>query len=215
MMTNAEPNDCGNESRKKIPWLVNGTLSQADAAAVKAHLAVCPQCQADLELHTDMQSAALGRELTPMLPVVSSADIIGGEHQIRKPAVRRLTSRSIAIAASVALLGLTIGMLSFIERSPEGSNQLFETATSPGAAANIDYVLKLQFEDDVSAEQRDIIVQQLEGAVRWSVTDRGDYEVLVQVAAPTLAALELYEERASQLAGVRTAEFTALQLPVR
>lgn len=214
-MTKVESDCCNNESRDKIPWLVNGTLSQAEVTRVEAHLAICSQCQEDLELHTAMQAAALGRELTPMLPATNSADIIGGRNQPNRPARRRLAVGSIAAAASIAVLGLAMGMLYFMERGPDGSNQIFETATSPGAAAHIDYVLQVQFEDDVSVEQRDIIVQQLEGALRWSVTDLGAYEVHVQLAAPTLATLELYEERASQLTGVRAAEFTALQLPMR
>ncbi len=56
---------------------------------------------------------------------------------------------------------------------------------------------------------------QLEDVVKWTVSDSGDYEVHVQFPAPSLAVLSDYEEHTLALAGVQSAKFTALLLPVR
>jgi hypothetical protein len=79
----------------------------------------------------------------------------------------------------------------------------------------IDYVLALQFDEDVADIEREEIAMGLRGAVRWSVDDRGVYEVRVRLAEPTLQDLQEYEQRVGALNGVESAEFTALQLPMR
>jgi len=46
-----------------IPWLINGTLGAEDAASVRAHLAVCPSCRADLESEQKLYDAVQGDSL--------------------------------------------------------------------------------------------------------------------------------------------------------
>ena len=216
-MTKSDPDQCCYESRADIPWLLNGTLSESAAAAVREHIRDCSDCQADLDSHKHMRAAVLGREVTPMMPATKAEDVIGVVRTGRSQRWRskRLRSRLIAIAASIAILGVAMVLSLYPDSGTEESNQLFETATSAGAPGGIDYVMQLQFEDGVTNLEKSRIAAQLEDVVKWSISDGGDYEVHVQLAAPSLAALQDYEERAVVITGVQSAKFTALQLPMR
>ncbi len=214
-MTNVDPDRCCDKSRENIPWYLNGTLSDADSVAVREHIEGCAVCRADVELHSSMRASVLGRELTPMMPVTKAADIIGRNDQSQRAWQRRIPSRLTAVAAGVAILGTVLIALFYADQEIEKSSQLFETATSPGSAANIDYVLQVRFENDVSETERIQIARQLQGVVKWNVNDAGDYEIHVRLAAPSLETLKQYEKHAGSLSGVQSAEFIALQLPMR
>jgi hypothetical protein len=101
------------------------------------------------------------------------------------------------------------------QRSAEETNQLFETATSAASAGGIDYVMQVRFEEGVSDPERGRIAAQLNGFVKWNVNDSGDFEVHVRLGTPSLVALQEYEKHTAALAGVQSARFTALQLPMR
>ena len=216
-MTQSDPDQCRHECREDIPWLVNGTLSDPAAAAVREHLEYCSDCRADFEMHEEMRAAMLGNEVIPMMPTTQAADVIGdgdnGSNQ--RSRYRRFPSRMTAIAASIAILGVALLLSFYQDRGAEEVNQLFETATSAGSSKGIDYIMQLRFENGVSDAERGKIAAQLSGVVKWNIDERGDYEVYVQLDAPSFSALQEYEERATAIAGVRSAKFTALQLPMR
>ena len=216
-MSEAQVISCESRLRQDIPWYLNGTLSETDAALVRAHIESCDDCRADLELHSSMRSAVLGREVTPILPQSSAANIIGiGRTGVSRPwRNRRASSQWFAVAAGVAIIGVALLVALFPGNNIEVTNQVFETATSAGSAEGIDYVLQVRFEDSISELQRARIAAQLEGAVRWAVNDSGIYEIHVQLAAPSLEVLKDYEMRTGALPGVQSAEFTALQIPMR
>jgi len=216
-MTEPAPNRCLDASRENIPWYVNGTLSGSAATAVREHVKVCSQCKADLELHSKMRSAALGRELTPITPATRAENIIGirSNGLGRQSHKRRVSSRLMAVAASAAIIGAGLVLALYPGEDREVSNQIFETATSSGSSDGIDYILQLQFEDSVSDSERRSIAGELEGVVKWTVNDNGVYEVHVRLAASSLQVLQEYEEHTDALTGVQSAKFTALQLPMR
>ena len=209
-MNKVEPDQCSNSLRQNIPWYLNGTLSESDAALVRDHIEQCADCRADVELHSSMQSAVLGREVTSMLPKTTAADILRNDR-----AAPARSSRIFALAAGVAIIGVALGVFFSLDQGNESGNQQFATATSTGTEARIDYVLQIRFDDDVSDQQRDEIVAQLDDVVKWNRDNSGVYEVHVQLATPSLASLEEYALRADSIPGVRSAEFTALQLPMR
>lgn len=209
-MNKVEPSQCRSSLRQNIPWYLNGTLSESEASLVRNHIEQCADCRADVELHTSMRSAVLGREVTSMMPRTKAADVISND---RTTPARR--SRIFALAAGIAIIGVTLGVLFGSYQGNESSNQLFETATSTGTAPSIDYVLQIQFDIDVSDQQRDEIVGQLDHVLKWSRDNSGIYEVHVQLATPSLTTLEEYALHADSIPGVQSAEFTALQLPMR
>jgi hypothetical protein len=164
-----------------------------------------------------MRSAVRGREVTPIVPQSSAADIIGsGQTGASRPQLKRRASPQLfAAAAAAVIIGVALFVALFPGINTDVPNQVFETATSAGSSEGIGYVLQLRFEDDVSEQQRARIAAQLEGAVKWVVNDSGVYEIHVKLAAPSLEVLMDYEMRAGALPGVQSAKFTALQLPVR
>lgn len=216
-MSEAQASSCQSPLRQNIPWYLNGTLSETEAVLVREHIDGCPDCRADLELHSSMRSAVLGREVTPMAPQSSAADIIGLRRTgVSRPRItRQVSPQWFAAAAAVVIIGVALLVALFPGFKADVTNQVFETATSAGSAEGIDYVLQLQFEDDVSERQRARIAAQLEGAVKWAVNDSGVYEIHVKLASPSLEVLMDYEMRTAALPGVQSAKFTALQLPMR
>lgn len=214
-MANASQDRRCDEARGNIPWYVNGTLSDPAAATVREHIEGCSNCQVDLQIHTDMCASVLGRELTPMIPTTSAEDIIGvGNDTLTRPSnAPQVSSR--VIAAGIAILGVALVLALYPVKDPEVSNQLFQAATSTGSSDGMEYVLQLQFEESISDIEGGRIVAELEGAVKWTVNDSGVYEVHVRLVAPSLQALQNYEEQAEALQGVQSARFTALQLPIR
>jgi hypothetical protein len=162
-----------------------------------------------------MRASVLGRELTPMMPATKAADIIDGDDRTQRARKWRTPSRMTAVAAVIAIFGTALVALFYADQEIENPGQIFETATSPSSAANIDYVLQLRFEDGVAEEQRIQIAEQLQGIVKWNVNEFGDIEIHVRLAAPSLETLELYEKHADSIAGVQSAKFIALQLPMR
>jgi len=216
-MISSSPGRCRDENRKNIPWYANGTLSDRATASLREHLEYCDDCQADLRLHTEMRASVLGRELTPMQPATRASDIIGDvDRDSGQRAVSSVSAPGFAaIAAGVAILGVGLFLLLYPKDTAETGNQLFQTATTTGAPDGIDYVLQVQFEEQVSQSDRARIAAELDGAVRWAVNDKGVYEVHVRIASPSLQVLQEYEELTDSITGVQSAKFTALQLPVR
>lgn len=213
MMSKVQPGQCHDDVREMIPWYVNGTLSDAEAALVREHIAGCDDCRADVELHTSMNAAVANNDISPILPKTSAADVLGGEGAKRSRSTPSygITRRRMAIAAGFAILVVAL----LVDRNTENTNQHFATATSAETATNIDYVLQLRFNEDISGQQRGEIVAQMDDVVKWTTAPSGDYEIHVRLSAPSLAALEQYQKRAESMAGVQSAEFTALQLPIR
>lgn len=209
-MNKVEPDQCRSSLRKNIPWYLNGTLPESEVSLLRKHIEQCAECRMDVELHTSMQAEVLGRDVTSIMPRTRPADIIGD-----KRGSRTRHSRISALAAGVAIIGVTLGIFFASDKGNESDNQLFETATSTGTAARIDYVLQMRFDNDVSDQQRDQIVAQLDHVVKWSRNNSGIYEVHVRLATPSLTMLEEYALHADSLPGVQSAEFMALQLPMR
>lgn len=217
MTTKVQPDQCRSSLRQNIPWYLNGTLSDSDAALLKAHIESCADCRADVDLHSSMQGAVLDHDVTSMMPRTKAADIIGTTRtgSARATRNRRTRPRLFTLAAGVAIIGVSLIIWFSSNQGSESGNQLFETATSSGAVASIDYVLEMRFDDEISDQQRSEIVDQLDGVVKWGRSNNGDYEVHVQLATPSLATLEQYALHVNSIPGVQSAEFTALQLPMR
>jgi len=216
-MSKVQPGQCSNDARGMIPWYVNGTLSDAEAALVREHIDVCSDCQTDVGLHTRIHAAVIENDVSPITPKTSASDILSGDGAARSrstPSVGN-TRQSMAVAAGLAILGVALIAWLIVDRNIENTNRQFQTATSAETGANIDYVLQLRFDAGVSEQQRREIVAQMDDVVKWTTVFSGDYEIHVRLSAPTFVALEQYRLRAESISGVQSAEFTALQLPMR
>lgn len=203
--------------REDIPWYVNGTLADPAAGRLEQHLSNCGECRSDLELHSEIRDSVLRRDLTPMIPTTRAEDILSTDGNSGASAQRlpQRWSQVLAIAAGLAILGVALVLGLYPEVSMKSENQVFETATSIGTPDGLDYVLQLNFEENIAAADRARIAEKLDGAIKWAIDDRGTYDVHVRLESPTLEELREYEEQAEALAGVESAKFTALQLPMR
>lgn len=214
-MTEIDTNRCCDQYRENIPWYLNGTLSDKDREALVAHIESCDVCRDDIHVHATLRESALDRDVEPLLPQVSPSDILDRDSSEPVSPHRRVSRKWLAIAAGVSALGVALLMSFYAGQGVIRTDRQFETATSAGAGADIDYVLQVRFASSVAPGDRNRVAAELPGAVKWNVNDTGVFEIHVQLATPSLAALEEYENRAESMAGIESAEFTALQLPMK
>lgn len=52
--------DAHEHAAQLIPWLINGTLDAEEAASIRAHLAVCPDCRADFDSEQRLHAGVRG-----------------------------------------------------------------------------------------------------------------------------------------------------------
>ena len=71
--------------RGLLPWYLNGTLEEAEASLVRAHLEDCSECRADLAVHENMRVAVTQDEATPILPAVTANSLLD---RLEHPALR-------------------------------------------------------------------------------------------------------------------------------
>ena len=202
------------EFRMQLPWYVNGTLTKSEASEIREHLEDCPECRADLAVHEEIHAAAKYDDAIPIVPTISANDLLDRFESRQTLPVRWQRKRFAAVAAIAAAALVTIYSyrveLGIGEQSPR-----YQTATSEKSEAAISYVLQLTFEDEVSSEGRQHVIQELGGAEVRLMEDSEVYEVLLHLPESSLEDLERYADEAQSRKEVKSAEFVALQLPVR
>ncbi|MDH3621718.1 MAG: zf-HC2 domain-containing protein [Gammaproteobacteria bacterium] len=197
-----------------LPWYANGTLDDAERERVDAHLDSCGQCTEELQLCVEMLNATMSDGAIPIPPAASAAAIIARDEQ--RPAFGFLRDRRVQrLAATLAAVGLLI-VLGFMQFFPtQQPNQSFNAVTGTGGASSVDYVLELQFGVSVTQAARSRVLEELGGTARPANEDEGTYAVVISLPPQSLSELE---QRAAELAArdeIETAEFVALQVPVR
>ena len=189
-----------------LPWYANETLGPDERQAVEAHLANCSECQEDLALLAKMRTAVLDEESLPISVPLESANVI--ERGSSRRTVRR-TPVAWRLAAAL-LLALPLAWL-LLTSVP---NQQFETVTSESQTATVQYVLELQFDAALSPEEVDALMQELGTPVANASGDLTS-RVLVELTPKSLAELEAHAQDIARRPGIESAEFVALQVPVR
>ncbi|RZV39346.1 MAG: zf-HC2 domain-containing protein [Chromatiales bacterium] len=197
-----------------LPWYANGTLNEADRQRVDQHLATCGQCSDELSLCYEMQNATLADGAIPIPPAASASAIIGRRDWRSRFGFLgdRRTQRIAAVLAAVGLL-FVLGMM---QLSPtELPNQRFTATTSAGASDSMDYVLELRFSSGVSQAARSKILQELGGTAQ-PVGEADDvYAVLMNLPPQSLSDLDQLARDFAARDEIETAQFVALQVPVR
>lgn len=100
-----------------LPWLLNGTLSQAERAEVDAHLQACPQCREELARQRELMAAYRASPL-PEAQLDGEAALARLRTRLRADAARptlpqRLVARGRALAARwwPATVALQMGVI--------------------------------------------------------------------------------------------------------
>jgi hypothetical protein len=198
-----------------LPWHVNGTLSEAEREKVQAHLDVCGNCREELSLCTDMMDSVRQQEATPIIPATTAAQVLNDaqDHVARKAQKNR--QQRWAIAAAIGLVALLL----VIELPPSSltdmENQRFETATSAVAPGTMDYVLELRFADGVSSEDRAAIINELGGGNSVLTREQTNVRIVLSMLPKSLDELEQHASEIAARREIESAEFVALQLPVK
>ena len=201
--------------RGLLPWYLNGTLEEAEASLVRAHLEDCSECRADLAVHENMRVAVTQDEATPILPAVTANSLLD---RLEHPALRpdsRLHLKKYAVAASILIAVLAATATVTKMTLPFAENRTYQTATSTPESSRIGYVLRLQFEEGISPETMDQILAELGGLNIRRLENSEEYEMLVHLPNSSLDDLEGFASEAQSRAEVKSAEFVALQVPVR
>jgi len=200
--------------RELLPWFVNDTLDEPERRRVAAHLPGCRVCRDDLAALTAVRQALLVDGVEPIVPSTDPLQLIGGEPR-ESPSRQRRGLPLWPLAAAAA--GITAVIIATQADLFPGvvENRQFETATSTGAMAEAGYILKIEFSISLPDRERDAIVAKLDGVSGWSVDEAESWSVRLEIAEPTLAALEDIENEVAAMPGVESARFVAVQIPVR
>ena len=214
-MTNPEMKPVHEDVRGLLPWYLNGTLEEADASMVRAHLDECSECRADLAVHDSMRLAVTRDEATPILPAVTAASLLDRREHPALGSESWQRYGKYAVAASILIAVLAVTATVTDRTWPFAENRTYQTATSTPESSRIGYVLRLQFEQGVSSATRDKILNELGGLDIRSLENSEEYEMLVHLPNSSLDDLERFASETQSRAEVRLAEFVALQVPVR
>jgi hypothetical protein len=204
-----------NDVSLQLPWYVNGTLSEADREKVQAHLDVCGDCREELSLCAEMMDTVRQQEATPIIPATTAAQVLNDaqEHVARKAQQDRQQRWTIAAAIGFVALLLVVGLAPSSLTDME--NQRFEAATSAVAPETMDYVLELRFVDGVSSEKRATIINELGGGTSVLTREQTNVRIVLSMLPKSLDELEQYASEIVARSEIESAEFVALQLPVK
>ena len=196
---------------ERLPWYVNGTLSEEERARVAAHLSECARCRDDLTVCREISGAVRSDGAVP-IPPQASADALLRQAD-RQSFRRRKPDWRIAAGFAVVALAGAIVLLQYVGNEPP--NQQFTTTTQGTSLATVDYVFQLEFEASTGEVARSRFLEELGGSAQVMDADRRKYRVTLPLPPQSLADLDA---RAAELAAreeVAAAEVVALQVPVR
>jgi len=214
-MTKQATNLDHGDVQMQIPWYLNGTLTETEATLVRNHLEHCSDCRADVAVHERMRRAVVQDEATPIVPSVTPASLLDNLANPKPRAAAWSRYRNYAVAASLILSVVVATVVSTTRYLPVPKNQTYQTATSEQTNAGIAYVLQLQFEDGTLPETRSRILDELGASDVRTSGETKTYEILIRMPNSSLGELESFARKAQSRSEVRTAEFIALQMPVR
>lgn len=190
---------------ERLPCYVNGSLPAAEMAGIESHIASCQLCQASVA-ELELLAQAVAR--AGVTPIVPEPDVAGLQRRIDALESRRRWKRPLAHAAGVALLGL-LALLA-IEATRQERAPLYETATSVGDTASVDYVLDIKFARATTVSARIDAVRAVVDTQSVEALDETTLRIVVRQQAASLSALTELTARLSSAEGVESAEIVAL-----
>lgn len=155
-------------AQELIPWLVNGTLQDAERTALERHVHDCLPCRAELKQQRAL--AALVAEQSD----VHLAPAAGFDALMRRADTRAgpPLSRHFAVAAAVAIAMLG-GAALFVYLPTDPAEPAFTTLASSGDGARVDVV----FAANVTEAQMRAVVHDIGGSIVAGPSDVGRYTI--------------------------------------
>ena len=194
------------EVDEQLPCYVNGSLPAPQLAVIERHVSSCRLCQSSVA-ELELLAQAVAR--TGVTPIVPEPDLTGLQRRIDALESRRRWKRPLAHAAGVAFLGV-LALLA-IETSREGQPVLFETATSIGDTALVDYVVDVRFAGTISDGARIDALDAVVETLSVEAVNETTLRVVVRQPSASLSALGELTRRLAAADGVEAAEIVAVQ----
>ena len=196
---------------ERLPWFVNGTLPDAERAAVEAHLEACDACREELRLCEEMaQSVRSGRAI-PIPPAASADDLLKRAQRT----TRYKLSVDWRIAATIAVIAVAGLILVSQSRQASLPNQEFTTVTESTTVATVDYVFAIRLAEDLDDAARAHVPAELGGSASAVKTANDAYHLTLSLAPQSLTQLDAIANDMAARNEVVSATVVALQVPVR
>lgn len=211
------------EASALIPWLVNGTLREAERQKVDAHVRACALCREDLALETSIyqgMAADSGIEYIPaasLKKLQSKVDELeaggapatsAGSERPRR--IRHSNVWRIAWAASIAAAVGAIGVLSFERmQAPVFAPASYHTVTNAEPRSPRE-VIRAVFSPTITLVEMQAILDEAQLGIISGPTEAGVYSLAAKSNRPVSASLALLRRHAT----VRFAESTRPDAPV-
>ena len=196
-----------------LPWLVNSTLSDSERAIVERHVSDCDECANDIGILRSMRDVIVHDNPSPLIPKPNAAKSLSLAGEKNNQPTRHPYGLQLAAAASLLIALLAVTLMSI--ESETTKPKLFETATGESAAAAMDYVFDLVFEDGLPAHDRGRILQQINARDVIPGDASNAVRTTLRLSLSSLEALDAYTQDLARLPEVRSASIVAVQLPVR
>lgn len=209
------PQDFGGEhawAQQALPWLVNGTLPEADAQRLRAHLHGCGECQQALQLEQRLAQKMAAAPVVDYAPQASLAKLMQridaapaaaappATAAQQRPAPARRSPMAYAFfaqAAALAVLALSVSWFVFRPASsPEGEYRTLSSAPVSRPAH-----LQVVFSDPLTVGEQRRLLQKIGGRIIDGPSPVGLF--LVTLEKTDAAALEAAAQTLRSLPGVR------------
>lgn len=157
-----------------IPWLVNGRLSDEEAAPVRAHVEICDACAAEYAQQLRIFDAMQADDSIAFASEASFQKLAARLDAAPERPRPQATTRWLAAACVVAALGLAAWGSSLLQRMPGGGaapGYVTLTAVTPAAAGGPQ--LRVVFSPDLRLSELQRLLRSIEASISDGPTEAG------------------------------------------
>lgn len=182
-------------AKEAVPWLINGTIGDADARRLRAHFDSCEECRRDLQLEEQLARTLAARPAVDYAPQASLAKMMKrlDRSEMFSPRrwlfgrlaptdERRRRMISFAIAAQAATMVVLVVALAWLVWKPE-PKPAYVLAGAP--VLSLPH-LQVIFDDKTSAADILAILAEVKGRVIGGPSSAGVYLVAFDAGADAL-----------------------------
>jgi hypothetical protein len=167
-----------NRAFELLPWLVNGTLGDAEREAVEEHARACITCRRELREQQQLHAALRARRTADVSAEGGFERLnreLDGESERRRTTLRYATAAPFAIAAAagLAVLAILLWFTPLPELADGGYSTLASTPAAEGALVDV------VFADDTTAAEMQQLLDDIGGEIVAGPSQLGRYSVRV------------------------------------